>query len=101
MADSTATAAAAAAAFDNRKDRFEEEEEGHEDDHEEDDHEDDDDDVDDPTDGAIRPIGEETRHRIISGQAVTDLASAVKELVENALDAGSGSINSKFLSFMN
>jgi DNA mismatch repair protein PMS2 len=43
----------------------------------------------------IRPIEAESVRRIVAGQAVTDLASAVKELVDNALDAGSKSINSK------
>eukprot|EP00550_Attheya_septentrionalis_P011813 CAMPEP_0198304578 /NCGR_PEP_ID=MMETSP1449-20131203/57472_1 /TAXON_ID=420275 /ORGANISM="Attheya septentrionalis, Strain CCMP2084" /LENGTH=1167 /DNA_ID=CAMNT_0044007103 /DNA_START=237 /DNA_END=3740 /DNA_ORIENTATION=+ len=32
-------------------------------------------------------------HRLVAGQAVTDLASAVKELVDNAIDAGATSIN--------
>ncbi len=45
--------------------------------------------------GSIRPIDEESIRRIVAGQAITDLASAVKELVDNALDAGSKSINSK------
>lgn len=43
----------------------------------------------------IRPIEAESVRRIVAGQAVTDLASAVKELLDNALDAGSKSINSK------
>ena len=46
--------------------------------------------------GVIRPIEEESVQRIVAGQAVTDLASAVKELVDNALDAGSKGINSTF-----
>jgi hypothetical protein len=58
--------------------------------HNESDHDDDDDhDI-----GVIRPIEEESVQRIVAGQAVTDLASAVKELVDNALDAGSTGINS-------
>ncbi|WBW74943.1 MutL family mismatch-repair protein Pms1 [Schizosaccharomyces osmophilus] len=40
----------------------------------------------------IRPITNDTVHRICSGQVITDLASAVKELVENALDAGATTI---------
>jgi hypothetical protein len=39
---------------------------------------------------AIKPISQEAIHRICSGQVVLDLAGAVKELVENALDAAGG-----------
>lgn len=46
--------------------------------------------------GIIHPIEVESVRRIVAGQAVTDLASAVKELVDNALDANSQSINSAF-----
>ena len=42
----------------------------------------------------IRSIPADTVRRIVAGQAVSDLASAVKELVDNALDAGSKNINS-------
>nr|WJN24950.1 mismatch repair protein [Farysia itapuensis] len=42
--------------------------------------------------GAIRPIAGADVHRITSGQVVLDLQTAVKELVENALDAGSTNI---------
>ena len=35
---------------------------------------------------SIRPIGASSVHRICSGQVVLDLAGAVKELVENALE---------------
>ncbi|KAI3431618.1 hypothetical protein D9Q98_004667 [Chlorella vulgaris] len=41
---------------------------------------------------AIKPIDKGTIHRICSGQVILDLATAVKELVENALDAGATSI---------
>ncbi|KAL7577596.1 hypothetical protein ACA910_015119 [Epithemia clementina (nom. ined.)] len=41
----------------------------------------------------IQPISESSRRRIVAGQAVFDLASAVKELVDNSLDANSKSIN--------
>ena len=43
----------------------------------------------------IIPIDSASVQRIVAGQAITDLASAVKELVDNALDAGSKTINSK------
>ena len=36
----------------------------------------------------IRPIPEGSVGRIVAGQAVTDLGSAVKELLDNAIDAG-------------
>lgn len=38
--------------------------------------------------GLIKPIDASSVHRICSGQVILDLATAVKELVENALDAG-------------
>lgn len=45
--------------------------------------------------GAIKPIDKDTIHRICSGQVILDLATAVKELVENALDAGATSIEER------
>jgi hypothetical protein len=42
--------------------------------------------------GAIKPIDKAAVHRICSGQVVLDLATAVKELIENSLDAGATSI---------
>nr|DAD33307.1 TPA_asm: hypothetical protein HUJ06_012158 [Nelumbo nucifera] len=45
--------------------------------------------VDSPT---IKPINKSVVHRICSGQVILDLSSAVKELVENSLDAGASSI---------
>jgi hypothetical protein len=37
---------------------------------------------------SIQPIPKQSVHRLVAGQAVCDLTSAVKELVENAIDAG-------------
>jgi hypothetical protein len=48
-----------------------------------------------PQHGRIHKIDTTSVQRIVAGQAVTDLASAVKELVDNALDAASQNINSK------
>lgn len=40
----------------------------------------------------IQPIEKGTVHRICSGQVILDLATAVKELLENSLDAGASNI---------
>lgn len=40
----------------------------------------------------VRAINKSVVHRICSGQVILDLSSAVKELVENSLDAGASSI---------
>ncbi|MFS7901713.1 putative ribosomal protein S5 domain 2-type [Helianthus anomalus] len=44
------------------------------------------------TSPSIKPINKNAIHRICSGQVILDLPSAVKELVENSLDAGATSI---------
>ncbi|XP_076884827.1 DNA mismatch repair protein PMS1-like [Bidens hawaiensis] len=44
------------------------------------------------TSPSIKPISKTAIHRICSGQVILDLSSAVKELVENSLDAGATSI---------
>ncbi|KAL5713041.1 hypothetical protein ACHQM5_015157 [Ranunculus cassubicifolius] len=41
---------------------------------------------------SIKPINKSVVHRICSGQVILDLPTAVKELVENSLDAGATSI---------
>lgn len=46
----------------------------------------------------IRAIDGRTVERIAAGQVITDLASAIKELVENALDADATSIGIKLKS---
>lgn len=48
----------------------------------------------------IRPIPACAVRQIVAGQVIFDLASAVKELVDNALDAGSTTINSTFVRFV-
>jgi DNA mismatch repair ATPase MutL len=45
--------------------------------------------------GVIVPIQQSDVRRIVAGQAITDMTGAVKELVDNALDAGARNINGK------
>lgn len=49
-----------------------------------------------PTDAAIQAIKRGDVHRITSGQVILDIQSAVKELIENALDAGATTIEVRF-----
>lgn len=48
------------------------------------------------TSDSIKPIDRASVHRITSGQVVTDLQTAVKELVENSLDAGATNIGGPY-----
>ncbi|XP_015370812.1 PREDICTED: mismatch repair endonuclease PMS2 isoform X2 [Diuraphis noxia] len=49
--------------------------------------------------GQIKPINKLDVHKICSGQVVLNLATAVKELIENSLDAGATSIGIKLKEF--
>lgn len=51
------------------------------------------------TSGSIRAIDSHSVHRITSGQVVIDLQTAVKELVENSLDARATNIEVRFLNY--
>lgn len=46
----------------------------------------------DMTGGKVAPIDKSSAHKICSGQVILDLATSVKELVENALDASATSV---------
>jgi DNA mismatch repair protein PMS2 len=41
----------------------------------------------------IKSLDKDTIHRICSGQVIINLANAVKELIENSLDAGAKTID--------
>mmetsp|Transcript_7801 Transcript_7801/g.8944 ORF Transcript_7801/g.8944 Transcript_7801/m.8944 type:complete len:1029 (-) Transcript_7801:38-3124(-) len=45
------------------------------------------------SDGTILPMEASSVKQIVAGQAITDLSSAVKELIDNAIDAGAKTIN--------
>jgi hypothetical protein len=47
----------------------------------------------------IRQMEERTAHRMVAGQAITDMSSAIKELVDNALDAKAKTITIRLVSF--
>jgi hypothetical protein len=47
---------------------------------------------DDASPGSIKAIDGTSVHKITSGQVVVDLQTAVKEMVENSLDAGATTI---------
>ena len=47
--------------------------------------------------GSIQAIDRGSVHRICSGQVVLTLSTAVKELVENSLDAGATNIGEQLL----
>lgn len=47
----------------------------------------------------VKPIDANTVHKICSGQVITDVASAVKELVENSLDSGATTIEIRFKNY--
>lgn len=48
----------------------------------------------------IKRLNDDSVRRIVAEQAITDLSSIVKELVDNALDAESATIKSKFQLFL-
>jgi hypothetical protein len=49
-----------------------------------------------PTRNAIQQLPVDSVRRIVAGQAILDLSSCVKELIDNALDAGSTNINGMY-----
>ena len=50
-------------------------------------------------DTRIKAIGKLDTHKICSGQVILSLATAVKELLENALDAGATNVEVGFYPF--
>ena len=48
--------------------------------------------MEEPQNRRIIPIDKAAVHRICSGQVILDLATSVKELLENSIDAGASNI---------
>jgi hypothetical protein len=48
--------------------------------------------------GAVSAIDKSSVHKICSGQVILDLATSVKEVVENALDANATSVEARLRS---
>ncbi len=49
--------------------------------------------------GLLRPLPASTAHKLSSGQVITSVSAAVKELLENALDAQAGAIEVRLDNF--
>lgn len=48
---------------------------------------------------SIKALDKSTVHRICSGQVIVSLSSAVKELIENSLDAGAKNVEIRLKEF--
>ena len=49
--------------------------------------------------GSIKPIQKGDVHRLCSGQVILSLSTAVKELVENSLDAGATTVDVRLVDY--
>lgn len=55
--------------------------------------------INDEYKGSIKAIDQRSVHQICSGQVILSLATAVKELVENSIDAGANNMEIKLKEF--